>query len=174
MQREQFNMILNKISVTKVLSAASIYDVEDVLSESTSAGTVWTFTPVDLAASNFGYIVRAQVISQTTNVTPRLTMFLFNAAPTSNFNDHAANTALLHADLANYVGRIDFPAMEDLGGDSMAICTPGTSGNLPLAFAGPPSSPSSAHSLYGILVARDAFTQGAGKEMTVILQIEQK
>jgi hypothetical protein len=77
---------------------------------------------------------------------------------------------LLHADLANYIGKIDFPAMEDLGtGDSEAIATPSTVGGLPLAF----ECASAADDLIGILVNRDAFTQVAGKEMRVVLTVEQ-
>jgi hypothetical protein len=162
---------LKKVSVTKLLAAAAIYDVEDVLSQSATngVGTAWIFTDIARADGASGYITRAQVISETTNVTPRLSMLLFSALPTSELDDHAANTALLYADLANYVGRIDFPAMEDLGGCSMAICTPGTVGNLPIAF----TCSTTANDLWGILVARDAFTQGAGKGMVVILQAEQ-
>ncbi len=161
---------LNKVSVTKVLIGGA-YSAEDVLSEATTngLGTAWIFTSLVADNGSSGYIVRAQVISETTNVTPRLTMFLFNALPTSELDDNAANTALLHADLANYVGRIDFPALEDIGGDSMALCTPSTYGNLPLAF----TCGTASTTLWGVLVTRDIFTQGAGDDMTVILQVEQ-
>ncbi len=165
------NKRLVNFPVTKALAAAAIYHAEDVLSESATngAGTAWTFSDVVDVNGGSGYIIKAQVISETTNVTPRLTLFLFSATPTSELDDHAANTALLHADLANYVGRIDFPAMEDLGGDSMAVCTPSTTGNLPLAF----KCAATANDLFGILVTRDAFTQTATDDCTVILQVEQ-
>ena len=163
-------VLLKKVSVTKALIGGA-YAIKDVLSESATnaVGTAWTFTA--LARSNFrgGYIVRAQAISETTNITPRLTLFLYNVLPTSELDDNAANTALLHADLSKYVGRIDFPAMEDLGGDSMAIATPSTYGNLPMSFI----TATNTNVLYGILVTRDAFTQGAGDDMTVILECEQ-
>lgn len=160
------------VSTTKVLAAASAYHAEDVLSESASngVGTAYTFSAVARGDGASGYITRASVISETTNVTPRLTLFLFTATPTCELDDHAANTALKHADLANYIGKIDFPATEDLGtGDSEAVATPSTYGNLPLPF----TCPVSADDLYGVLVTRDAFTQTAGDDMTIVLTVEQ-
>jgi hypothetical protein len=170
--REMQNVdgIVKTVSVTKALAAAGDYAAEDVLSESAIAGTAWTFTAVARANGASGYITKAHVICETTGLTPRLTLFLFKATPTSNLNDNVANTALLHADLANYIGKIDFPAMEDLGGDSEAVATPSTYGNLPLAF----TCASGADDLYGILVTRDAITgESAGDDMTVRLTVEQ-
>jgi hypothetical protein len=163
---------LVRVSTTKALAAASAYDAEDVLSESASngVGTDWDFAAVAKVNGGSGYIVKAQAISETTAVVPRLTLFLFNAVPTFELDDHAANTALLHADLANYVGKIDFPAMSDLGtGDSEAVASPSTTGNLPLAF----NCATAADDLYGIVVTRDAFTQTAGADLTITLVVEQ-
>jgi hypothetical protein len=162
---------LKIVSVTKAVVAAGDYAAEDVLSESATngAGTAWTFTEIARGNSGTGYITRAQVICETTGQTPRLTMYLFKALPTSELDDNAANTALLHADLANYVGKIDFPALEDLGGDSEAVATPSTTGNLPLAF----KCADTADDLYGILVTRDAITgEAAGDDYTVRLTAE--
>ncbi len=160
---------LNKISVTKALIGGA-YGAKDVLSESTTnnVGTCWTFSDVTSRLNGTGFVVRAQLISETTAITPRCTLLLFSAVPTCELDDNAASNALKHADLANYVGRIDFPAMEDLGGDSMALCTPSTQGNLPLAF----QAATADDSLYGVLVTRDVFTQGAGDDMTIIIQVE--
>lgn len=164
-------VILKKVSVTKALTAASAYSAEDVLSESATntVGTAWIFSGMARSNNKGGYLVRAQAISETTNITPRLTLFLFSALPTCELDDNAGSNAPAHADLANYVGRIDFPAMEDLGGDSLAICTPGGFGNLPLAFTCSLTSTN----LWGVLITRDAFTQTAGDDMTIILQAEQ-
>jgi len=161
---------LVNVTVTKALAAAGNYAAEDVLSEHASTGTSWTFSGVVKQNGCSGEITKAQAICETTSLTPRLTLYLFTAAPTSQLNDNAANTALLHADLANYIGKIDFNAMEDLGGDSETIATPSTYGNLPLAF----TCASDANDLYGILVTRDAITgESAGDDMTINLTIEQ-
>ena len=162
------------VSVTKALTSASAYAAEDVLSESATngVGTAWTFSAIAKVDGGTGYIVKAQAICETTAVTPRLTLYLFNTTPTSELDDNAANTALLHADLANYVGKIDFPAMEDVGGDSEAVASPSTYGNLPLAFQCR-NTATVADDLIGILVTRDAFTNTAGNDVTVTLTAEQ-
>ena len=157
-----------RVSVTKALTAAAAYAAEDVLSESATVGTVWTFAAVVPANGGKGYIVKAQVISETNAITPLLTLFLFNATPTSVINDNLQNTALLHADLANYVGKIEFPALAELNGDSEAIVTPSTAGELPLRF----ECASGANDLIGILVTADAFTQVATEDMTVVIVTE--
>lgn len=161
---------VKRVAVTKALAAAGNYAAEDVLSESAAAGTAWTFAAIAAGNGWPGRIIKAQAICETTALTPRLTLFLFKAAPTSNLNDNVANTALLHADLANYVGRIDFPTMADIGGDSEAIVTPSTAGNLPLDF----ECADDADDLYGVLVTKDAITgETATDDMTIILTAEQ-
>ena len=161
---------LISVSTTKALAATGNYLAEDVLSENGATGTAWVFSNIVKANGCSGEIVKAQAISETTGLTPRLTLYLFTATPTSQLNDNAVNTALLHADLANYIGKIDFPAMEDLGGDSETLATPSTQGNLPLSF----NCASNANDLYGILITRDAITnEVAGDDMTIKLTIEQ-
>ena len=163
------------VTTTKALdSSLGAYAAEDVLSESDGAGTGtdWDFDAVGKVNGGTGYIVKAQAISETNAITPRLTLYLFNVAPTSELDDNSANTALLHADLANYIGRIDFPAMEDLGPagtDSTSIASPSTSGNLPLAY----NCASADDALYGVLVTRDIFTNTATNDMTIKLTVEQ-
>ncbi len=158
------------VSVTKACAAAGDYAAEDVLSESAAAGTAWTFAAVARENGASGYVVKAHVICETTALTPRLRLFLFNAAPTCNLNDNVANDALVHADEANYVGYIDFPAMNDVGGDSEAIATPSTSGNLPLAF----TCATAADDLIGVLVTRDAITgETATDDYIIKLTVEQ-
>jgi len=159
------------VSVTKALASATAYHAEDVLCENATTGVPYTFAAVAKVNGGTGYIVKAQAISETTAVTPRLTLFLFNATPTSELRDHVANTAPLHANVltGSYQGKIDFPAMEDLGtGDSEAVASPSTTGNLPLAF----NCATAADDLYGIVVTRDAFTQTAGADLTITLVIE--
>ena len=162
---------LINVSTTKALAAAGDYAIGDVMSEDAASGTAWTFSDAVKQNGCSGEITKAQAICETTGLTTRLTLFLFTAIPTAQLNDNAANTALLHADLANYVGRIDFVAMEDLGtGDSETLATPSTYGNLPLAF----TCASDANDLYGVLVTRDAITsESAGDDMTIKLTIEQ-
>ncbi len=156
--------VLKKVvSREKPLAAAGDYAAEDVLSESATLGSAWLFQGLPA----IGRITKAQAICSITALTPRLTLYLFRGLPTSALNDNVANTALLHADLSKYIGKIDFTGMEDLGGDSESIVTPSTSGNLPLDYE------TEDNSLWGVLVTRDAITgEVAGMSMTIRLTVE--
>ncbi len=157
------------ISGTKDLAAAGDYSIGDVLSESAGSGTAWTFADVIKIKGGFGYITKAQAICETTGLAPSLTLFLFKATPTCALNDNIANTALLHADIDNYIGKIDFLTMDDLGGDSESLATPSTYGNLPIGF----NCATGSTSLYGVLVTRDAITgEVAGMDMIIRLTVE--
>lgn len=162
--------VLKTVSVTKALAAAGDYAAEDVMCENADTGVAWTFAAIARANAAKGYITKAHALWETTALTPRLTLYLFNAAPTTELDDNKANAAPAYADLAQYVGKIDFPGMEDLGGMSEAVATPSTTGNLPLEF----ECASDADDLIGILVTRDAITgEVATKAMTIRLTVEQ-
>lgn len=159
-----------EVSVTKALAADTDYAAEDILSENTSTGTVWTFAAVTERNGGSGYIVKALASCETTGLTPRLTLYLYNAATTAEVDDNKANTGVKNADISQYVGRIDFPALSDLGANSEAVATPNTPGSgLPLAF----TCAAAADDLIGILVTRDAITgETATDDMTIKLSIE--
>lgn len=160
---------LKQVSVTKALVASAGYDINDVLSESAGSGTSWLFAAIAREDGASGYITKAEIISQSEGVVPRITLFVFSAVPTSELDDNAANTAPDSADLANYIGRIDVTALESLGTtDSNAVATPSTVGNLPLAF----KCASDADDLFVVAVTRDAFTQTAGENLTIRLTAE--
>jgi len=159
------------VSVTKALAAAANYGAEEVLSENATTGTAWTFSSVVTTNGGTGTIIKAIALFETTALTPGLTLFLFNVTPTSAVNDNVANTAVLHADEANFVGRITFPAMADLGtGDSEAVVTPSlATGNIPLAF----NCAVGDTALYGIVVTRDAITgEAPGDDLIIKLTVE--
>lgn len=142
----------------------------DVLSESTSNGSAWTFDRIAKKNGGDGYIVKAHALLQTTAKTPRLVLFLFTKPPTCVVNDNVENTALLLADRSFYVGKIDLPAMEDIGtGVSEAVATPSTVGNLPLAF----TCASDSAELYGIVATRDDVNPTALDELSIRLTVEQ-
>jgi len=163
--------VIRRVAVTKALEAAVAYTANDVLSENDTdgQGTAWTFAAIARVNGGSGYITKAEIISESESVTPRITLYLFNAAPTSELDDNAANTAPDSADLAKFIGKIDFPALESVGTtDSMATVTPSTVGGLPLGF----TCSSTADDLFGIAVTRDAFTQTATDDLTIVLTSE--
>ncbi len=161
------------VSVTKALDATTDYTAEDVLSEDEAAGsgTHWTFSAIARANAAAGYITKAHVIWETTALTPRLTLYLFDTASTGcELDDNAANTSPLYGEIATYVGSIDFPALSDVGGVSEAVATPSTTGNLPLAF----KCAAAADDLFGVMVTRDAITgEAAGSSMVCRLTTDQ-
>ena len=162
--------VLKEVRVTKALAAATPYTANDVLCEDATTGVAWTFAAISRANGAYGYITGATIVSESENVTPRLTLFLFNAIPAAGLEDHLANIHPDLADIAKYIGKIDFPALESLGTtDSNAIAAPSTVGNLPLAF----KCAADADDLIGVLVTRDAFTQTPTENMTIILTVEQ-
>uniref|UniRef100_A0A6M3JXZ2 Uncharacterized protein n=1 Tax=viral metagenome TaxID=1070528 RepID=A0A6M3JXZ2_9ZZZZ len=166
---------IKEVRVTKVIDGGlGAYEANDVVSNEdccSTTATCWTFSEVARANGAYGKIVGATIVSESEGVVPVLTLFLFNATPTSNLIDNAANTAPDCNDLAKYVGKIVFPALVSLGTtDSTSTITPSlATGNLPLAF----KCASDADDLFGILVTSTIFTQTAGDDMTVILLVEQ-
>lgn len=162
-------LLQTEVTVTKAIAAAGNYSAEHVLSESATVGTHWTFSGVLPDNGGRGYIVKASVVVETTAQVQRLTLFLFNASSASSNDDRTQNDAPLSGDSIKYQGRIDFSALDDLGGQSDTLATPSLSGNLPLAF----ECAAGENDLFGILVTRDAFTnEVAGDDYTIKLTCE--
>ena len=107
-------------------------------------------------------------ISETNAISPRLVLFLYKVAPTCVVVDNSANDAPVHADNANLIGLIEFPAMTSVKtGDSYAIASPSTYGNLPLWV----DATTNADDILGVLATLDIFTNTAGNEMTITLSM---
>ncbi len=158
-----------EITVEKTRPAdTTAYANEDVWSENTSTGTAWTFSRVTLFNAQTGFITKALIQCDDTNITPTFTMYLFNVTPTGNLNDNVANTNPVYAtESDNYIGRLDWGAMEDLGGASEAEIVPGDTG-MPKPFI----CAASDNTLYGVLVIRTgAYTPTNGAKIRVTLTI---
>lgn len=157
--------MLKVVSDSKNLAAAGNYAAEDVMSEDATAGTPFVFD----VGLECGYVVKAQVLLDVTALTPRLTLYLFNDIPSGEKTDNESNDNPIHADINIYEGKIDFPAMEDLGGDSESLSTSSTYGNLPITF----EASNQTKKLYGILVTRDTITgEVAAMECIIKLTIQ--
>jgi len=142
---------LNVVSTTVAAPAAGDYAAEDVISNSTSAGVVWTFSNVVDRPGTGGYIVYAMILCETTAVAHTPILYLYTSSTTSGeTDDNKANDNPVHADAANYVGSITFPAMSDYGGDAQAIVSKSSAG-MPVAF----NCAAGDTNLYGILVTTD-------------------
>lgn len=160
------------VSVTKALAAAGNYSDEDVISESATEATAtpWVFKIAPYPDGQAA-IVKAQILCSVTALPPRTTLYLYTAIPTCVKGDNLGNTGVLAGDISIYLGRIDFPAWEDLGGCSEAFVTPSTYGNLPLEFTASDRD----CKIYGIVVLRDADTNldTAGVTVTIKLTVAQ-
>ena len=100
------------VTLTKALAAAVAYSQGDVLSENASSGEDWDFAAVARANGGKGVIVKAVVRSESEAIIPRLTLHLWNFAPTNCvLNDNVASTAPNPAD-TGYQGFISFNAMK--------------------------------------------------------------
>lgn len=166
-----FSSGINEVTNTQAVAAAENYGVNDVLSSNVTTGVAWNFADVVSAVGRSGYITKAQITVETTAQAHKLTLFLFDAVPTSELDDNKVNTGPSDTDRPNYLGKIDFPALESLGaGNSDTVATPSTAGNLPFAFTCAVADVD----LYGILVTRDAFTNETPTDDYVItLSIEE-
>jgi len=158
------------VTATKTRPAdTTAYSAGDVISESTSAGTTWTFDAVVHSNGGGGKITRAVVLSDDTGNTNQMSLLLFSVTPTSALDDNGANTGPLAADADNFIGEIAFDAMKDLGtGFSYAVATTGNS-KLDLPFR----CEAGDDAIYGILVAIDALTPTSGQIFRVNLQVAQ-
>lgn len=146
---------------SKLLAAATDYTAEDVMSESATTGTVFSFKDMARKNGGSGVINKAVAFCSKTGLTPRITLYLYNRVPTSiNLYDNLANAGPSRTDWPIFVGQIDFLAMEDLGGGSTSVVTTGTYGNLPLPYK------CIDRGLYGIAVTRDGIT---GEEANMLL-----
>ena len=163
--------VLKTVTVAKALAAAGDYAAEDVMSDGATTGSAWQFANMGRVDGGSGYITKASVVWATTALAPRITLLVFNAAPTSVVNDNVASTAVLPADKPpKYQGPIDLMALSDLGGGSEATVSPSTVGNLPLAF----QCAADSRDLFILAVTRDAVTGEVDEAvMTITLTVEQ-
>jgi hypothetical protein len=150
-------------------SNTTAYTNEDVISEDASTGTSWVFAGVVPANWAGGTITKAVVQCDDTAVVAVLSMYLFNVVPTGVLNDNLGNTNPVYAtESDNYQGRLDWAALEDLGGASEAVLAAADT-KVPLPFV----CAEDANDLYGVLVVRSAaHTPTSAQKFRVTLTIE--
>ncbi len=147
------------VTATKTIVAAGDYAAEDVISDSASAGTVWTFEKVAAVPGGSGTINKALILCQTTDQAHRTRLYLFNNSTLTGIkNDNVLSTTPVYSEASKCIGWIDYNGFEDKGGCSQTLSTPSTSGNLPLSFKCEVNN----RDIYGILITLDAFTNETG------------
>ena len=150
-------------------SNTTAYSTNTVVSNSTTAATVITFSNMAKVANGSGLITKAKLTTNQSANVGTFKLFLYNVSPTM-INDAAAFT-LLYADRSKRIGSIVFNALstEGSGSDCASnLLTPGN-GNLPLEF----SCVNGDVNLYGILETVSGFTPTSGQLLSIELTVEQ-
>lgn len=142
------------------------YAANDTVSDSTSAPNVLTFTGMGRVNAGTGYVVKARLTTSQTSNTARHRLHLFRAAPTA-INDNAGCSAPLATNLANWIGYIDFPAMQTGAGSPDRAFS--VADGLRLHFA----CDAAATSLFGLLMTLDAYTPANAQTYQIYLSTEQ-
>jgi hypothetical protein len=141
------------------------YAAQAVVSDSTTAATVLTFTSAGRANGRSGIILSARHIKQSTTTSgATYRIYLYTVAPTA-INDGSQFT-LLYATRASQIGYIDF---NHVGGGTGSDLTVGltTFTNLPFTCDAVSSS------LFGILTVTQAYTPTSGEQHFVELTVAQ-
>lgn len=146
------------------------YTANDVINESTSVGTVFTFTNAGRTPGNSGIINSVQIVDSGNQTTkPTLVLWLFDAAPTT-VNDNA-EFAPTDAELEDsLIGVVTFNELHE--GDPSAAAAgnyvlQAKNENLEFVCA------SDSKDIYGILQVLNAYTPLAEEKFTIKLGIFQ-
>ena len=135
-------MTAKDIQVTKTRPAnTTAYTVGDVINESASAGTVWTFPTVGSAYKRGALIVNAKLLMGSAVATALdADLFLFTSSPTSG-NDNGADT-ITNAEIKTCIGVVSFDTRLATAGQSVYLATP----NIQCEFDG------TTQNIYGVLI----------------------
>lgn len=151
------------VTVTKTRPADTVtYAAGDAISESTSAGTVWTFPWA--RAAGLGAILADALLIVSTAQTLKLDaeLWLFDTAPTTTLNDNVAWTPT-DAELKTLLTVLSFAN----GGVKVG------SGNTEIELSGLARSvacASGASSIYGVLRANNAYVPTSAEDITIRLR----
>jgi len=170
----QVSGTLKEVRVAQVIDGSlGAYAAGDVVGADdccTTLAVAWEFD-VARVAGGYGYIVGATLVNETENQAVQYDMLVFNATPTGELRDNAANTNPVKADRSKYLGTISFPYSVAKGATvaTYTQATPSTVGNLPLAF----KCAAEDTKIYTVLVTNTAYTQTATDDIEITLEIDQ-
>lgn len=166
--------VLKEVRVSQDIDGSlGAYTAGDVVGADdccTTLAITWQFD-VARATGGYGYIVGATLFNETENQAVQYDLLLFNATPTGELRDNAANDNPLKADSAKWIGRIEFPSSVAKGATvaTTTQATPSTAGRLPMPF----KCATGDTKIYGVLVTNTAYTQTATDTIEIGLIVEQ-
>lgn len=134
------------------------YAIGDVINESASAGTNWTFSSIGPSGGKIliTYVALEIDLAAVISGMASFRVHLFDAAPTA-INDNAA-FSVATGDRTKYLGYLEVSTPEDLGA---TLWVQNDTVRLPVKLA------SASTSLYGMLETRAAYTPSSGDVFTV-------
>lgn len=153
-----------RIAVTPTVST-SAYAIGDCV------GSTMTFTSAALASGGTGVIVAANITCRAANtVTPDLDLLLFEASPSGTFTDNSAPTLTD----ANLEAALPLTTIKFRTADYIAL--PSNTTVAGRALDGQPAIDficSGSANLFGLLIARAAFTLASSSDLVVALHVLQ-
>lgn len=171
----QVSGTLKEVRVSQVIDGSlGAYTAGDVVGADdccTTLAVVWTFD-VARVAGGYGYITGATLVNETENQAVQYDLLLFNATPTGELRDNAANDNPLKADRSKFIGVVSFPFSVARGATvaTYAQASPTTTNsNLPMPF----KCAAGVTTILGVLVTNTAYTQTATDDIEITLEIEQ-
>lgn len=157
------NTALAGVELTRPANTTA-YAVNAVVSDSTTAPTVFTFTNAARINAGSGYIVKAAIITdQKTNVA-QFRLHLFQTAPTA-VNDGTL-FPFLYVNKAITIGYIDFPAMSTEDATSSTAAFAYWFGQVQYICA------AANRNIYGILVTKTGFTPANAQKIYIELGLD--
>lgn len=162
-----------EVRVSQVIDGSlGAYTAGDVVSADDCCTTLaipWQFT-VAKANGRLVTIHAALLFNETENAAVLYDLILFNATPTGDLRDNAANDNPIKADMSKWLGIIEFPSSIARGATvaTTTQATPSTVGNLPLTV----KCATADTKIYGVLVTRTAYTHTATDDIEITLLVE--
>jgi len=160
-----------EVRVSQAIDASlGAYAAGDVVSADDCCTTLaipWIFTGMAAVAGGYGYIGGAKLFNETENQAVQYSLILFNATPTGELRDNAANTNPIKGDMTKWIDDIDFPSSIARGATvaTTTSASPSTVGRLPIFY----KCAAGSTSLYAVLVTRTAYTQTATDDIEITL-----
>jgi hypothetical protein len=164
--------VVEQVSDEQTIDASlGAYDIGDVVGEDDCCTTLAIPWSWDVARVNSGYIeiVGAVLTNETENQAVQYDLLLFNATPTGDLRDNAANDNPLKADYDNYLGTISFNTSVAKG----ATVTTYAEANAANGISELPKivkCGAGVTTIKGVLVTNTAYTQTAGDKILITLK----
>lgn len=149
------------------------YTAGDVVGADDCCSTLaipWRFDLADIIRpGGSGHIIAAELFNETENLAVQYDLLLFNATPTGDLRDNAANDNPLKGDKNKSFRKIEFQYSVAKGSTvaTTTEATPSTVGGLSKPFICAKGDTK----LYGVLVTNTAYTQTAGDVIRITLWV---